>query len=226
MNVKTKFRKNITPISGRRLRKSKISQSSSYHNTNIMKLDKYLLPSRRSGNLYVSEDCMYPGEKRLLTFQTALAEKEFSSGSRIWHPCNSFLKNNVVSPCPLSYRNHWHSAKCWLTLENSKLEPRWPYWNALSFPAILPAWLVITILLRAGSSFSISLIPFLFNPDSEFPEYVMLISKESWMNRDVRDLAGSLCFFSCATTGSTLPKSFLMSNISERDQMTQFPQFL
>lgn len=53
-------------------------------NTNILKLDKYLLPSKKkSMNLYVSEEWMHPGEKRLLTFQIVLTEKEFSSGSMI-----------------------------------------------------------------------------------------------------------------------------------------------
>lgn len=53
------------------------------HNTNILKSDKYLLPSKKSMNLYVSEEWMHSGEKRLLTFQITLTEKEFSSGSVI-----------------------------------------------------------------------------------------------------------------------------------------------
>lgn len=53
-------------------------------NANVLKSDKYLLPSKkRSMNLYLSEEWMHPREKRLLTLQISLTEKEFSSGSMI-----------------------------------------------------------------------------------------------------------------------------------------------
>lgn len=62
------------------------------HPTHILKADKYLLPrkkKKRSMNLCVSEEWIHPGEKRLLTFQIVLTEKEFSSGSMIQDLCKS-----------------------------------------------------------------------------------------------------------------------------------------
>lgn len=54
------------------------------HNTSILKLEKCLRPSKKkSMNVYVAEEWMHPGEKRLLTFQIVLTEKEFSGGSMI-----------------------------------------------------------------------------------------------------------------------------------------------